>query len=68
MDKANEVLSRNLNRTDCGDAPEIEICSREITGPDGRLEKAQWLRRSKKRRRRKNHRMRRALIRQRRTT
>lgn len=25
MDKANEVLSRNLNRTDCGDAPEIEI-------------------------------------------
>ena len=25
MDKANEVLSRNLNRTDCSDAPEIEI-------------------------------------------
>lgn len=25
MDKANEVLSRNLNRTNCGDAPEIEI-------------------------------------------
>lgn len=25
MDKANEVLSRNLNRTNCGDAPRVEI-------------------------------------------
>lgn len=40
----------------------MKIRTREITGPDGRLEKAQWLRRSKKRRR-ENHRMRKALIR-----
>lgn len=25
MDKVNEVLSRNLNRTDCSDAPRVEI-------------------------------------------
>lgn len=42
----------------------MKIRTRAITGPDGRREVAQWLHRSKKHRRRDNHRMRRALIRQ----
>lgn len=42
----------------------MKIRTREITGPDGRREVVRWFSRSKKRRR-ENHRMRKALIRRR---
>lgn len=43
----------------------MKICTREITGSDGQREVARWLSRRGKHRRRENHRMRKALIRQR---